>query len=214
MDIVWLASYPRSGNTLLRTILWQCFGLRSASIYPNDLGGNKKLEEVVGHIEPGLDRRMVFPNKNPPLLKTHEYPPDSNPAIYVVRDGRAASLSLWKFYHDHGVSSSLLDVIEGHHKFGTWASHVAAWRPWERENVLFLEYEDLRCNLQDVLPRIGDFLQREALNDRLPERSRIAQADGQWVKDKTEWEKEFDKKLLRRFNEINGEMLDRLGYRL
>jgi len=40
-DIIWLASYPRSGNTYLRTMLWHCFGLRSASIYPNDLGGNK-----------------------------------------------------------------------------------------------------------------------------------------------------------------------------
>ena len=49
--VVWLASYPRSGNTFLRTILWQCFGLRSASIYPKDLGSKKALEDYVGHIE-------------------------------------------------------------------------------------------------------------------------------------------------------------------
>lgn len=113
MDIVWLASYPRSGNTFLRTILWQCFGLRSASIYPNDLGGNKRLEEFVGHIEPGVDRKIIFPRNGLPLFKTHEYPADLKPAIYVVRDGRATTLSLWKFYHDHGVACSLLDVVEG-----------------------------------------------------------------------------------------------------
>ena len=45
--VVWLASYPRSGNTFLRTILWHCFGLRSASVYPKDLGGNRALEAVI-----------------------------------------------------------------------------------------------------------------------------------------------------------------------
>ena len=35
--MIWIASYPRSGNTFLRTILWHCFGLKSASIYPQDL---------------------------------------------------------------------------------------------------------------------------------------------------------------------------------
>jgi len=35
-NTVWLASYPRSGNTYLRAILWTCFGLRSASVYADD----------------------------------------------------------------------------------------------------------------------------------------------------------------------------------
>ncbi len=43
-QVIWLASYPRSGNTLLRTVLYQCFGIQSASVYPNDLGGNKALQ--------------------------------------------------------------------------------------------------------------------------------------------------------------------------
>jgi hypothetical protein len=34
--VTWLASYPRSGNTLLRTILKQCFGLSSQSVYPDE----------------------------------------------------------------------------------------------------------------------------------------------------------------------------------
>ena len=51
MEITWLASYPRSGNTFLRTILFNCFGIKTASIYPNDLGRRKVLEDFVGHIE-------------------------------------------------------------------------------------------------------------------------------------------------------------------
>lgn len=30
--VTWLASYPRSGNTLLRIVLKRCFGLSSQSV--------------------------------------------------------------------------------------------------------------------------------------------------------------------------------------
>ena len=97
-SIIWIASYPRSGNTFLRTILWYSFGLRSASIYPNDLGGNRALEEYVGHIEHGPKMQMQLQENGAQLVKTHECATDNNPAIYVVRDGRAACVSFWKFY--------------------------------------------------------------------------------------------------------------------
>ena len=32
---IWLASYPRSGNTFLRIVLAQVFGLKTASVYEN-----------------------------------------------------------------------------------------------------------------------------------------------------------------------------------
>ena len=41
MSPLFLSSYPRSGNTLLRTVLYQCFNLKSRSVYGNDLGGKK-----------------------------------------------------------------------------------------------------------------------------------------------------------------------------
>jgi hypothetical protein len=211
MEVVWLASYPRSGNTFLRTILWHCFGLRSGSIYPNDLNGNKELEDYVGHVEHGPGNGIFFPPDGLPLIKTHEYPTDANPAIYVTRDGRAASVSLWKFYNK---SISLQAVIEGRHRFGTWSAHVAAWKPWERQNTLLLEYEDLRCNLPLVLDKISHFLQRDILSRRVPDRNAIASVDGRWVRSKTDWQAEISGELLERFNEINGEMLKKMGYEL
>ena len=36
-----LSSYPRSGNTFLRTVLYQCFNLKSGSVYGDDLGEKK-----------------------------------------------------------------------------------------------------------------------------------------------------------------------------
>ena len=88
---IYLASYPRSGNTFLRMVLLNCFGLKTGSIYPADLGRNQALERFVGHIEHDAFGDIAFPQGNLPLLKTHELPRDDLPAIYIVRDGRAAA---------------------------------------------------------------------------------------------------------------------------
>jgi hypothetical protein len=209
MSVVWLASYPRSGNTFLRTILWHCFGLQSASVYPNDLGGNRKLENYVGHIEHAPGIGILFPEDAMPLVKTHEHPIDDNPAIYVVRDGRAASVSMWKFYNG---ALSLRAVIEGQHRFGTWSSHLRAWKPWERPNTLLLEYEHMRTNLPLALEEISAFLRLDILGRSIPDRNIIARKDGQWVKRKSDWKADMPSELLARFNEINQEMLEKIGY--
>ncbi|MFC1772584.1 sulfotransferase domain-containing protein [Pseudomonadota bacterium] len=207
--LVWLASYPRSGNTLLRTILWQCFSLRSTSIYSNDLGGNRRLEEYVGHIEKGADRQFQFTENELLLVKTHEHAKDNNPAIYIIRDGRAACVSLWEF---HNKSHPLEVVIDGRHMYGTWANHVKSWNPWERPNTLLLEYEDLLNNLPETLDRISKFLKRSIISGSVPDRNTIASIDGQWVRTKNNWRSELSGDLLKRFNQINKDILEKAGY--
>lgn len=207
--IVWLASYPRSGNTYLRTILWQCFGLRSISVYPNDLGGNKLLEDYVGHIEREQNKPLPFLENDIPLVKTHENNKDDYPAIYIIRDGRAACVSLWQFYKGN---ISLDAVIAGQHRFGTWSSHVLSWNPWERPNTLLLRYEDMRDNLPAVLNTISEFLKRDILTSTVPDRNAIARVDGQWVKAKKSWRSELTGDQLKRFNQINKSTLRKAGY--
>lgn len=206
---VWLASYPRSGNTLLRTILWQCFALRSASIYPNDLGGNRRLEQYVGHIEHGPGQQIRFPENSIPLVKTHQYAGDENPAIYVIRDGRAASVSLWKFYNRN---LPLEAIIEGQHRFGTWSNHVQSWDPWERPDTLLLRYEDMRANLRGVLKSISDFLRRDVLRESIIDRDTVASEDGRWVRRESDWRLDLSGELLERFNQINKDILRKAGY--
>ncbi len=207
--IIWIASYPRSGNTLLRTVLWHCFGLRSGSVYPDDFGGRKALEEYVGHIELGPDRRITFPDGGLPLVKTHEYPIDDDPAIYVVRDGRAASVSLWEFYRR---SMSLEAVIRGQHRFGTWSAHLAAWKPWERPDTLLLKYEDIMGDLAAVLDRIATFIGRDPVSTRIPDRRTLATADGRWVRNESDWLSKIADEPLELCDEVNREMLHRMGY--
>ncbi len=208
-DIIWLASYPRSGNTFLRTILWQCFRLRSASIYPKDLGGNIELEEYVGHIEHGPDHKIRFDANSIPLLKTHEHSKDNNSAIYVIRDGRAACVSIWEFYHR---KITLEAVIKGQHRFGTWADHVKSWDPWRRDNTLLLKYEDIIVDLDSALNSIGNFLSLKAINHNIPDRETIVKSDGRWVRKKSDWKSKFTDTLFEIFEKINGEILRKAGY--
>lgn len=210
-SVVWLASYPRSGNTFLRTVLWHCFGLRSASIYPRDLGGNRALEDYVGHIEHGPQMPRQLRENGIALLKTHERPKSDNPAIYVIRDGRAACVSLWRF---GGKTIPLEAVIAGQHRFGTWADHVRAWAPKQRPNTLLLRYEDLRDDLPGCLRGISRFLGRPVLGGRLPDRDAIAASDGRWVRSESSWQQELNGAALARFNEANQDLLQAYGYRL
>ena len=206
--LIWLASFPRSGNTMLRTILFHCFGLRSASLYPDDLDGNKNLEKHVGHIEHGLDGKINFPTGSKPLVKTHEHPNDEKPAIYVVRDGRNVCMSMWHFYKKE---MSLESIITGRNKFGSWSAHLEAWHPWDRPGTLLLRYEDMVNNLPGVLEQLHRFLEHEVVAGTIPERQDIAAIDGRHVREKNAV-RDLPDEYLGLFNLVNGEMMRRLGY--
>ena len=209
MNPIWLASYPRSGNTLVRTILFQCFNLQTGSVYSNDLGGNVGLENFVGHIEQNEDRSIDFPDGSLPIIKTHTYHKGNNPTIYVVRDGRAAAVSLWEFTNP---KVSMTNIIEGRHKFGMWCDHIESWDPLSRPNTLLLKYEDILNNLDSILLQLSNFLDRDIINNQLPSRDTIAGNDGKWVRKKTDWRAVLSEADLTRFNEINQQSLEQFGY--
>ena len=202
-----LSSYPRSGNTFLRTVLYQCFNLKSGSVYGNEFYGNKKLENYIGHIEHNEDSSITFPEGQLAIIKTHEENIPNCPAIYIVRDGRAATVSLWEFY---GRETSISDIIEGNYRFGKWSDHINSWDPISRPNTLLLKYEDILTNLDSVLLKLSVFLNQDVLNHKLPPRETIA--DGRWVRKKTNWESELYGENLDRFNELNKTLLKQFGY--
>ncbi len=189
-------------------LLFHCFGLRSASVYENDLHGKKDLEEYVGHMEYSSDGKIKFPPGVVPLIKTHEYPTDEKRAIYVVRDGRNVCMSMYHFYKKE---VSLEKIICGKQVFGTWSAHLKAWHPWDRTNTLLLKYEDLVKDQEAVLQELSSFLQRDILAHKIPSREKIAGIDGRWVRGK-EASRELPKEYLGLFDLVNGEMMRRMGY--
>ena len=159
--VTWLASYPRSGNTLLRTLLKRCFNLNSHSIYSDQEFPDPVLQWLVGE-EPVGDNPHQFvaealrEGRNL-FVKTHELPPpDHHPAIYVMRDGRSAVVSHTHYLRDHfGHDLSFADVIAG--RMGTtWSQHVQAWMG--RPRTLVLRYENLAAGDPNDLAAISAFI--------------------------------------------------------
>ena len=207
---IFLASYPRSGNTYLRTILNNCFELKSASVYPQDLGGNKNLEAYVGHIEHTNDGKIPLePFENKALLiKTHELSSIDNKSIYVLRDARPVALSLYNFFERR---LPLEDVIRGEHRWGKWTDHVNFWTHDLPDNRLVLRYEDLKDELGKSLKQISEFLNVEICTTKIPPRDVIS--DGKWVnKEKQNWMELMEKRHVELCTDINQNLLQKYGY--
>lgn len=163
--IIWLASYPRSGNTLLRMMLKKVFGVESYSKYNDkkDIGGNEPVKNVVGHLTWGgmwadVYREMSVCEEQI-FVKTHDIPDDDAKAIYVVRDGRQACVSYHRYLnHYYDADVTLDSVIAGTAgRFPSWGMHLDAWNPTARPNTLFLTYMDLVSSPQEQLDKISQF---------------------------------------------------------
>lgn len=182
--IVWIASYPRSGNTLARLILARAFGCLSASEYleesaPVGAGGGASggpaepttaiaaerigLAYLLRHEGPLGDlHSRAAPTADPVFVKTHGPPTDDSRALYIVRDGRAAVMSYFHFLrHYNGASAlSVADVVRGAGGFGSWSEHLQAWLPHRRADTLLLRYEDLVGRPQVTIDAIARFIGR------------------------------------------------------
>ena len=170
--ILWLASYPRSGNTLLRTMLQKAFGLSSYSVYDDDtdLGLIPEVRNQVGHQFLGAPIAEFYQReRNSPelkLVKTHDPPVDDGAAIYVIRDGRSAIVSRYNMLVNLRKRSdiSITDVILGRKaRFGHWTGHIRAWEPRQRPKTLLLFYHDLLSNPGHALTAISGFIGRQSV---------------------------------------------------
>jgi len=163
--IVWLASYPRSGNTLLRTVLKRCLDLDSFADEPvhvesplrtdNTLIGNLELQEPW----PQFYARASQSTERV-LVKTHLPPRDDSPFIYVVRDGRSAVKSYVKYYEHYvpGHAANLFRLIAGDDAYGDWTSHYRAWNERPRARGLLVRFEELVDVSDENLRRLAAFL--------------------------------------------------------
>jgi len=152
--IVWLASYPRSGNTFLRTVLKQTFGRGSHSIYgdTHDIAADRDTREMVGHLElPSnfdFEEARNFPE--PIFIKTHEpfQGMDARDrALYIIRNGLAATTSYIHYlrtFSPHFFTP--LEVINGHPFADSWARHVLSWQSADPDRVRTLCFEDVIKN--------------------------------------------------------------------
>lgn len=165
LSLTWLASYPRSGNTLLRVILNRCFGLSSQSVYSDADFAAPALRALVGVEEVGADPGIFLARAQAQgralFVKTHEAPrADNHKVLYVVRDGRSAVVSHMHYLRRLKIEALLGDVIAGRYSI-PWSAHVNAWLA--RPGTLLLRYEKLAAGDGATLAALSDFIGRPQL---------------------------------------------------
>jgi hypothetical protein len=146
--IVWLASYPRSGNTLYRLLLHCLCGVVTYSIYDDPQFERMGISEVIGHrlLPASLDE--LASSGETYFVKTHTRPRDDGPAVLVVRDGRDVMVSLARYSTDTDRSARqtyrevLWDLVTAGSGHDHWGEHVTSWR---RRSALtaVVRYENL-----------------------------------------------------------------------
>jgi hypothetical protein len=155
----YLVSYPRSGNTLLREYFAILQGRPQLSVYDGDVvaASHTALTHSLDHVE---------------IVKSHRIPSLDGPVIYLVRDGRNASLSFlyMTFLFGGHQFSRLNEVYDGLRHLdeseGSWGDHVTqALERSKTHSVLFVRYEDLVSRPEAALSRIAAFLGAELFPD-------------------------------------------------
>jgi Sulfotransferase domain len=220
--IIWLASYPRSGNTLLRTILYKNFGIKTYSLYDDmrDIGRRENIGSAVGHNIHGLDRDLFYRSATESneiyFVKSHERPPDEARAIYVVRDGRSSIISYFHYLHDFVPEAgvTLEDIIAGDCMFGSWSDHFAAWAPNSRKNTLLLRYDELARSSERALNSISQFIERPLDSTEILSFDSLKSVDSQFfrVGDDVANIGELTGEELEFFWLLHGPLMAELGY--
>jgi glycosyltransferase involved in cell wall biosynthesis len=225
--MIWLASFPRSGNTFFRNILFEVYGLESSTFHREE---NYPMDENYADY---------------PFVKTHLLPEQlpvehrSAPKVYIVRDGRDALVSLAHHRKDiiepgTDFYTNLLEatLALGGSYFGGWSHNV---QQWATEADVVIRYEDLiRDPLREVekLRKIYDL--PEPNRERLPsfEKLKFGQpqyGSGATFLDREEdiavlaeknfrkgkagsWKTEMPVDLLPLFYELHGHLLEDYDY--
>src|SRR5580704_1717527 len=153
-----LGSYPRSGSTWLRFVLYEILSGESSSFDKVNAGllGISDYQHA-----PGL-----LP-ENGRFIGTHEpYRPAYRRGVYLVRDVRDVALSEFAFEKNLGIArltmdEYLEDLLLGRKRHGSWQAHVESWLDSplaNRGDLLFIRYEDLRKNSAEIFRQMVDFL--------------------------------------------------------
>ena len=157
---VFITSYPRSGSTWLRFLIYEILSKQPATF------------EVVGKAIPYIGRHhsapILLPNGGR-LIKTHEpYYPVYEKVVYLVRDVRDVVVSDYAYQKMRDLyygsfNEYISAFINGKaHGFGSWVNHVESWLNSDlthNNKLLVINFEDLRGDTEKTLIKILRFLE-------------------------------------------------------
>lgn len=137
--LVWVASFPRSGNTFLRIVLNRRYALRTSVTYDYDGVADRVGGDLIGYTDrpASLPRMRAAPELY--FVKTHrvrgaEVDP-ADRAICLVRDGRDALVS-WARQLTESDPERFAEVLRQRIEAadglstGSWGTNVLSWLPY------------------------------------------------------------------------------------
>jgi hypothetical protein len=221
--MIWLASFPRSGNTFFRIVLSEVYGIESKAY--------------------NLGDELPCPDdgNGPLVVKTHLQPSKlpkeyaGFPAVYLVRDGRDSLVSVAhqkKDFVNTGTDfeNNLIDSIVaplGTH-FGGWHRNVSEWLD---KAEIVIKFEDLIENPIECIEKLRMYIDLPEPNiDRLPTFNDLKQKDFNYggknkklTKEERRdkffrrgkvgaWQDEMPEYLHSLFWMKSGDVMSRLGY--
>jgi len=226
---IFIAGYPKSGNTWLQCLLaGVIFGI-DVRLTPDSL---------VQTLVPDTHYQQFYKRfVTPTFFKTHSLPePKYRRVIYLARDGRDVMVSYFHFLSALGNAPDFLKLVTtGEGLFPCqWHEHVEAWmaNPYEAQMIV-IRYEALNKDPVTALQTICDFadLKRErSLLERVAQSSTFAMMSERerklgwentgWPKDKAfmrrgivgSYEDEMPDTVLRAFMASSLPAINLLGY--
>jgi hypothetical protein len=150
--IVWVASFPRSGNTFLRIVLHRLYGVRTSTIYDVDGVADRLGADLIGATDRPAALATLRASADVHFVKTHRTRDadvsDDDPAICLVRDGRDALVSWARLSSEDDPARYESDLrakilAEPGHGTGSWGANVLSWLEPPSPARAILRYEDL-----------------------------------------------------------------------
>lgn len=182
------------GNTFLRIVLKQLYGIRTSVVYDVDGVAARLGADMVGFTERPAGFDAMRESAEVHFVKTHRQRDDqiheSDPAICLVRDGRDAIVS-WARLNteaDPGrYEAELHEMISREDKVGTggWGTNVLSWLHPPAPHRPVLRYEDLirdpRASVEAVMASVAAHL-RPLPDARIPSFAELRQADDRFFR--------------------------------
>jgi glycosyltransferase involved in cell wall biosynthesis len=223
--IVWVASYPRSGNGFFMTALHHLYGINHYSIYKQAAKrANPKLVTISGLKESANSLEEMARSPDLFFVKTHELPQDDYPAVYLVRDGRDSLTSYAHFIQDVDCDNRNYQTILGNlilekRGWGDWSTHVLTWTQRKAPTVI-LRFEYLiqnRCSQKMIehVFKVFDLGQLPSLQEEeLPKFQELhAIAPNIFRSGKLgQWTTEISEELQHLFWQHHGYAMQKMGY--
>jgi sulfotransferase family protein len=181
MAVVWIASYPKSGNTWLRFML-------ASYLTKGPITSVRSVNSLIPVVGGMVSNRGGLPvgRRDPLLVKTHALPSASavqpfrdstRKAVYLVRNPRDIILSLIRHSgappgsgQARGMAKNFIahrgmPLLNTQLEFGNWPDNVRAWTEpaavrqyFPGIDVLPVRYEDMRADPVSGLGQVLDFL--------------------------------------------------------